>query len=123
VSIKYWAIATWNGQQWDVRIEDYDERHRGDTQADNLELVTKNASAILAFEFGCHPDHLTLGREIRLPAPVAEALDAAEGFIASAAACLCGANTALRQAGVPEADIATLLAERKLDATTAGHPA
>lgn len=38
MTIKYWAIATWNGKQWDVRIEDYDQRHRGDTVADNLEL-------------------------------------------------------------------------------------
>lgn len=123
MTIRYWAIATWNGEQWDVRIEDYDERHRGDTQADNLELVTKNASAILAFDFGCHPDHLAFGREIRLPAPIDDCLNAAEGFVASAADSLQGALSALRQSGVPEADIATLLAARKLDATTARHPA
>ena len=119
MTAKYWGVATWNGQQWDVRIEDYDQGHRGDTTADNLELVTKNASAILAFDFGCHPDHLAIGREIRLPVPIDDCLNAAEGFVASAADCLQGALSALQQAGLTKADIATVLAERKLDATTA----
>jgi hypothetical protein len=47
------------------------------TAADNLELVTKNAGAILAFEFGVHPDLLEVRHRNPPTSPARQSLSTA----------------------------------------------
>lgn len=118
---KYWAIATWDGRRWQVRIEDHDELHRADSIAERLAEVGPNASAVLAAMFGCHPDHMPVSVEARLPATVLASLRAAEGLVAQATPHVESAVIGLRHANVPDSDITAILAARPLTAK-AGQP-
>lgn len=113
---KYWALATWDGQCWQIRIEDYDEIHRADTTAQTLAEVGPIASTVLAVMFGCHPDHVEMSVEARLPDTVTTSLRAAEGLVAQATPHVQSAVIGLRHAHVPDRDIATILAARPLTA-------
>ena len=112
---KYWAIATWDGRCWQVRIEDYDEAHRADTAADRLADVGTNACAALAAIFGCHPDQLEVSVEARLPATVLASLRTAEGLVAQATPHVQSAVIGLHHANMPGPDVATILAARPPD--------
>jgi hypothetical protein len=113
---KYWAITQWDGHQWLVRVEDYDEVHRGDTTARRLDQVAPNASAVLGAQFGCDSSLVEVAVEARLPDQLEDALQAAERYVAHAAIEVESFVAALRQTGLPGHDIATLLAVRSLHA-------
>jgi hypothetical protein len=115
---EYVALPSWDGQQWQVRIEDYDYVHRGDTTAGRLEQAGPNASLLLAAHFGGAPSHVTVSVEPQLPKEIEHALQIAEGYVAEAVRHLEAAVTALRQAEMSGHDIAALLAVRTLRAAT-----
>lgn len=110
----YVARPSWDGQQWQVRVEDYDDVHRGDTTAGRLDQVGPKAAALLAAQFGCLPSHLRVSVEPELPKPIAYALQVAEDSVAAAARQVEDVATALRQGNVPGHDVAAILAERAL---------
>ncbi|MGH9209201.1 MAG: hypothetical protein ACRD2C_00800 [Acidimicrobiales bacterium] len=113
---KYVALPSWDGQQWLVRVEDYDYVHRGDTTAGRLEQVGPNASLLLAAHFGCDPSHVRVSVEPQLPKEIEHALQVAEGHVADAARHVDAVVAALRQADMSGHDIAALLTERALQA-------
>jgi hypothetical protein len=113
---KYWALATWDGQQWQVRIDDHNEMHRADTTASTLAEVGPIASMVLAALFGCHPDHIAVSVEARLPDTVTTSLRAAEGLVAQATPHVQSGITGLRHQRVRDSDITTILAARPLTA-------
>jgi hypothetical protein len=113
---KYWAIATWDGGCWQVRIEDHNEIHRADTTAPTLAKVGPIASMVLAALFGCHPDHVPVSVEIHLPTTIIASLSTAEGLVAQARPQVESAMIGLQHAKVAGPDIAAILAARSLTA-------
>lgn len=113
---KYVALPSWDGQQWQVRVEDYDYQHRGDTAAGRLDQVGPNASVLLAAQFGCEPSQVTVSVEPELPKEIDHALQVAEGHVAEAARQVEAVVMALRRGNMCGHDVALLLAERVLRA-------
>jgi hypothetical protein len=113
---KYWALATWDGERWQVSIDDHSDMHRADTTAPTLAEVGTIASRVLAAMFGCHPDHIAVSVEARLPETVTASLRAAEGLVAQAAPHVQSAVIGLRHERLPDSDIAVILAARPLTA-------
>jgi hypothetical protein len=113
---KYVALPSWDGQKWQVRVEDYDYRHRGDTTAGRLDQVAPNARLLLGAQFGCHPDLLEVSVEPALPEEIENALQVAEGYVAEAARHVDAVVAAMGQANVCGHDVAAVLDERSLHA-------
>lgn len=113
---KYIAIPTWDGEQWQVRIEDYDYEHRGDTIAVRLMRVAPRASALLSATFGVYPHPIKVSVEPHLPEQVEAALQDAEGQGPNATRHLDAIVAGLRQTNMSGDDIAAILAERALTA-------
>lgn len=115
-SDKYWAIAHWDSteRQWWVRIEDWDDHHRGDTTAPTLGQVAVNASMVLATLIGFL---VPVTVEAHLPDEIAGTVQGIERLIADAARQLDTVVGALRQAGMSGHDIAAFFAARPLSVT------
>lgn len=113
---KYVAIPSWDGQQWRIRIEDYDGVHRGETTAVRLEQVARAASRWLNASFGIYQYPFEVSVEPRLPEQVDGALEVADAHVAKATREVEAVVTGLRQAHMSGQDIAALLAERALTA-------
>lgn len=113
---EYVAIPWWDGQQWLVRVEDYNEVHRGDTVAERLAQVGPNASVVVGALFGCDPSIVQVSVEPRLPKEIEYPLQVAEGHVADAARDVEAVVVALRQANMAGHDIAAVLSERALQA-------
>jgi hypothetical protein len=109
---KYVALPSWDGQQWAIRVEDYDYIHRGDTTARRLDQVAYATSVLLAFQFGCHPSHMRVSVEPCLATEIDDALDRAAAHSGHPASEIKAVAAALRQANMCRHDIALLLAER-----------
>lgn len=114
---KYFAVASWNGRCWDVRVMDYDDRHRASTTAERLEYVQQNASAVLGFEIGCLPEQVNVPVQVVLPETVGPFMDTAERHVAIASTCLGTVVDLLKQHGMPHEDINALLSMRALAVT------
>lgn len=111
---KFVALASWDGQQWQVRVEDYDDVHRGDTTAGRLDEVPQSVRVFLIDQLMVYLPDLPVWVEPQLPKPIQYALQVAEDYVAEAARQVEDIATALRQANVPGHDIAAILAERAL---------
>ena len=119
---KYAALAAWNGQWWDFRVMDYDDRPRLDATAERLEDVATKAAAALAAQFGCQPEQLTVSVEVVLPDEIAPFLDTAERHVALASTSLGPVVDVLRARRMRGHDIAALLAMRALTVTAGPQP-
>lgn len=113
---KYVAIPTWDGQQWQVRIEDYDYEYRGDTTAVRLAQVGPKASDLLGASFGIYPHPIEVSVEPHLPEQVEAALQDAKARGPHATRQVDAIVAGLRQTNMSGHDIAALLAERALTA-------
>jgi hypothetical protein len=111
---RFFALASWDGQQWEVRVEDHDDVHRGDTTAGYLDEVPDSVRVVLIDQLGGYVPDLPVWVEPQLPKPIQYALQIAEDHVADAARQVEDVATALRQANVPGHDIAAILAERAL---------
>ncbi|MGH9213049.1 MAG: hypothetical protein ACRD2C_20615 [Acidimicrobiales bacterium] len=110
----YIAVPSWDGQQWQVRVQDWNDQHRGDTSAPRLDQVAPNAALLLGARFGCDPDLLAVSVEPELPKEIEHAFEVAEAYFAQGANDVEAAITALRQIDVCGHDIAAIVGERDL---------
>lgn len=111
---KYVAFPTWDGQQWQVRVEDDDDEYRGDTSGGRLDEVPDSVRVFLAGQLGVYIPDMPVWVEPQLPDQVEHALQHAEGLVRHAAKEVDTVVAALLQAGMFGHDIAALLAERSL---------
>ena len=111
---KYVALPTWNGQHWDVRIEDYDERHRSDTTACRLGQVRFTTRTTLGVLYGYPPSLDMVWVEPILPPEAETALAHAGSQPTPEPAKVATAAAALRDMGLCRHDIALVLSDRGL---------
>lgn len=113
-SAKYVAAVTWDDGLWDVRVPNYAGEGVTFTTAECLAEVVPNASVVLGVAVAANPMHLVadIGVEVQLPDEIVKALRVAASLIDDA-------TDELRQIGLSEGDITTVLAG---DPSMAGHP-
>jgi hypothetical protein len=112
-SAKYVAAVTWDDGLWNVRVPNYSGEGVTFTTADSLAEVVPNASVVLGVALAANPMHLVanIGVEVQLPDEIVKALRVAASLIDDA-------TDELRQIGLSEGDITTVLAG---DPSVPGH--
>jgi hypothetical protein len=113
-SAKYVAAVTWGDGLWDVRVPNDAGEGVTFTTAESLAEVVPNASVVLGVAVAANTMHLVadIGVEVHLPDEIVKALRVAASLIDDA-------TDELRQIGLSEGDITTVLAG---DPSVAGHP-
>lgn len=111
---KYVAAVTWDDGLWDVCVPNDAGESATFTTAECLAEVVPNASVVLSLAVAANPMHLVadIGVEVQLPDEIVKALQVAASLIDDA-------TDELRQIGLSEGDITTVLAG---DPSTTGHP-